>query len=199
MRFTSSRALLGVDERCIPWIAESSGSPCNHSMLSELVLVTSRASFNVWSMSTPAACLLLSQFAPATARLFLEFRRLRGSLPPAEAQILLAACTEEDMQDAFIMAVVRLCACQTSRALESCRTAKRTSAAQHVLHLCRKEVQALKCGAKCPAQVMQAAAMAASDMRPAELIGLQVLGDILGINKFVSFEQHHEPNVLDAA
>ena len=46
---------------------------------------------------------------------------------------------------------------------------------------------------------LQAAAMAASyDMRPAELIGVQVLGDILGIKKFMSFEQHHEPKVLDA-
>ena len=41
--------------------------------------------------------------------------------------------------------------------------------------------------------------MAASyDMRPAVLIRVQVLGDILGIKKFMSFEQHHEPNVLDA-
>ena len=110
------QALLVNRKGCIPGLAESAGPLClqQHSMLSEPVLVTSRASFEEWNVSTPAACLLLSQFAPATARLFLEFRRLRGWLPPAEAQILLAGCTEEDMQDANIMAVVRLCSCQTS-------------------------------------------------------------------------------------
>lgn len=41
-------------------------------------------------MSTAAACLLLSQYAPATARLFAQFRRLRGSLPPAEMRKLMA-------------------------------------------------------------------------------------------------------------
>lgn len=40
--------------------------------------------------------------------------------------------------------------------------------------------------------------VASYDMRPAELIGVQVLGDILGIKKFMSLEQNHEPNVLDA-
>ena len=34
-------------------------------------------------MSTPAACLMLSQFVPATARLLAEFMRLRAALPPA--------------------------------------------------------------------------------------------------------------------
>ena len=155
--FSQFQALLVVRKGCIAGLAESAGPLCNHSILSELVPVTSRASLEAWNISTPAACLLLSQFAPATARLFLEFRRLRGWLPPAEAKILLAGCTEEDMQDTFIMAVVRQYSCQTSIVLKSCRPANRTSAAQHVLHLCRKKMQARKCAVKFPAQVLHVA------------------------------------------
>ena len=55
-------------------------------MLATWVLVMSRASHEAWGMSTPTACLLFSQFVPATARLFVEFRRMRDSLPPAEAR-----------------------------------------------------------------------------------------------------------------
>ena len=83
-------------------------------MLADSASVTGRASPFVWSMSTPAACLLLSQFGPATARLFTEFRRLRDSLPPAEAR-KFAECTEDDLLHAEMMSAVRLCACRTSR------------------------------------------------------------------------------------
>lgn len=75
----------------------------------------SRAPAEVWSISTPAACLLLSRFAPATAQLFAEFRRLRNSLLPAEAR-KFAECEKGGMRHAEMMAAVRLCACPTSRA-----------------------------------------------------------------------------------
>lgn len=68
----------------------------------------------MWSVSTPAACLLLSRFVPATARLLAEFRRLRGGLPPAEARKFAPAA--QDLAKAPMMGGVRLCACQTSRA-----------------------------------------------------------------------------------
>ena len=42
----------------------------------------------MWRLSAPTACLLLSQFVPASARLFAEFRRVRNSLPPANARNL---------------------------------------------------------------------------------------------------------------
>ena len=67
-------------------------------------------------MSTAAACLLLSRFAPDIACLFAEFRRLRGGLPPAEARKFASAA--QDLAKAPMMGGVRLCACQTSRAPE---------------------------------------------------------------------------------
>ena len=92
-------------------------------MLAEWVLVASRAPAGVWGLSTPAACLLLSKFAPAAARLFAEFWRLRDGLPPVEARNF-AEYMEEDLQDAQMMTVVRLCVCHMSNALgslQSCR------------------------------------------------------------------------------
>ena len=61
-------------------------------------------------MLTPAACLLLRKFLPATARLFAEFRRLRDRLPPAEAR-KFAECQKDGLRDAELMTLVRLCAC----------------------------------------------------------------------------------------
>ena len=58
-------------------------------------------------MSTPAACLLLSKFVPAAARLFAEFRRLRDRLPPAEAR-KLAVFEKHDLQHAALMEMVRM-------------------------------------------------------------------------------------------
>lgn len=54
-------------------------------MLEDLVVLMSRKPGVAWSMSTPTACLLLSQFVPAPARLFAEYRRLRDALPPDTA------------------------------------------------------------------------------------------------------------------
>ena len=87
-------------------------------MFSDSDRVKARAPVEVWNMSTPAACLLLSQFAPATARLFAEFRRLRDSMTPAEARAF-APTAEEGMQDAEMMTAVRLRACQICRAPEN--------------------------------------------------------------------------------
>ena len=75
----------------------------------------SRAPAEVWGMSTPAACLLLSRFAPATVQLFAEFRRLRDSLTPAEAR-KLRDCEEGYLRRADVLTAVRLCARPTSRA-----------------------------------------------------------------------------------
>ena len=91
-------------------------------MLSDSVRVTGRVSGEAWSMSTPAACLLLSRFAPAAARLLAAFRRLRDSLPPAEAR-MFAQFENENMRRAEVVNAVRLCTCSPSRApgnLQSC-------------------------------------------------------------------------------
>lgn len=58
-------------------------------------------------MSTPAACLLLSEFVPAAARLFAEFRRLRDRLPPAEAR-KLALFEKHKLRHAALMDLVRM-------------------------------------------------------------------------------------------
>ena len=77
---------------------------------SNSVLVTSRASAaDTRSMSTQAACLLVSKFAPAIARLFVEFRRLRDGLPPARAREY--AKHAKDLRDAHLMHGVRPCVC----------------------------------------------------------------------------------------
>ena len=72
------------------------------------VLVTSRALDEVWGVSTPEACLLLSRFVPATALLFAEFRRLRDSLPPADARKFAEGNCERHLQHAEMMSAVRL-------------------------------------------------------------------------------------------
>ena len=76
---------------------------------------TFRTPAEEWDMGAPAACLLLSKFAPATARLFAEFRRLRDSLPPAEARNF-AECERKGLQHAEMVTLVRLCARQVRRA-----------------------------------------------------------------------------------
>ena len=86
----------------------------SRGVLADAVLLTSRAPPEVWGMSTAAACLLLSRYAPATARILAEFRRLRDSLPPAEAS-KFSEFKMENMQHAEMMTMVRLCACPTSR------------------------------------------------------------------------------------
>ena len=68
----------------------------------------------MWGMSTPAACLLLSRFVPATARLLAEFLRLREGLPPAEAREFAPA--KQDLAKAPMMAWV--CACMPARRAE---------------------------------------------------------------------------------
>lgn len=83
-------------------------------MLADTLLLTSRAPAEVWRMSTAAACLLLSRYAPATARIFAEFQRLRDGLPPAEARKFLDY-NMKNMQHAEMMTQVRLWACPTSR------------------------------------------------------------------------------------
>lgn len=68
-------------------------------------------------MSTPAACLLFSQFVPASARLLVEYRRLRGSLPRAEERKAAACGADADiLPHAQMMSVVCLCVHRTSRA-----------------------------------------------------------------------------------
>ena len=59
---------------CLPWLQQPALTfkLCNRCW--------DRASIEVWAMSTPAACLLFSQFVPASARLLAEYRRLRGIL-----------------------------------------------------------------------------------------------------------------------
>ena len=84
-------------------------------MLTSLLLVMSRASREAWGMSTPTACLLFSQFVPATARLFVEFRRLRDSLPPAEARKFAASVTKNPrILFSETRIEVRPCACPTN-------------------------------------------------------------------------------------
>ena len=85
--------------------------------------MASRAPDGVWGLSTRAARLLLSRFAPAAVRLFAEFRRLRDGLPPAEAR-KHAKDVDEDQQDVMMMTVVRLCTCHASRALRSLQSCR---------------------------------------------------------------------------
>ena len=60
-----------------------------------------------WSLSSPAACLLLSRFLPATAELYVEFRRLRGALPPNE-ELKFAEGTEKELLIGDMLITVRL-------------------------------------------------------------------------------------------
>ena len=90
-------------------------------MLTDLMLVTSRASHSfreVWDMSSSSICLLLSKFAPATARLFAEFRRLRDSLPPAKASTLAEGM--EGGGQLITLTQVCLHACYVSRTPRPC-------------------------------------------------------------------------------
>lgn len=112
----------------------------SRTVLADSVPVASRASVEVWAMSTPTACLLLSRVPPASARLFAEFRRLRGSLPPADAQ-RFALHEAKNLRHAEMMAAVRLCSCAMSSShMGACRAA----GAEHVmplnLHLCFEDV-----------------------------------------------------------
>ena len=84
-------------------------------------------------MSTPAACLLFSQFVPASAQLLAEYRRLRGSLPPAEECDVAATGGPKDiLPHAPMMSVVRLCVHPTSRG-PTCCAAKQESALVQVM------------------------------------------------------------------
>ena len=95
------------------------------SMLADAALVTCRAPPEVRGMSTPAACQLLSQYVPATAALFAEFRRLRDGLPPADAREFaeLLQCSQGVLGHAAMMTEVRLCACPMLLP-EACRAAE---------------------------------------------------------------------------
>ena len=92
------------------------------SALADAALVMCRAPAGVCGMSTPAACLLLSQYVPATAQLFAEFRRLRDGLPPADARNLAecSQCSQGFLEHATMMTEVRLSACPMLH-LEACR------------------------------------------------------------------------------
>ena len=97
-------------------------------------------------MSTPTACLLLSQFAPATAQLLGEFQRLRKTLSPNEARIF-AAHAEEDLQDADMLTLVRLCACHIGRApmrLPSCQVVCSATVPAPPLHDCKRSSSVVK-------------------------------------------------------
>ena len=78
---------------------------CSSSSVLPHLVLAGRAPAAAWGMSTQAACLLLSKLAPATARLFVEFRRLRKSLTPAERR-QVAECSSLFV-DADMMAEVR--------------------------------------------------------------------------------------------
>ena len=67
----------------------------------------------MWSTSTAAAGLLLRQYAPTTARLFAQFRRLRRSLPPAELREFTPFETNS-LGNANMMKMVRLWTCHMS-------------------------------------------------------------------------------------
>ena len=77
------------------------------------VVMLSRAPAEVCGMSTPTACLLVSKFAPAAARVFADFRRLRGSLPPADAREF--AEHQTCVQDVDLMTAVRFSACHAKQ------------------------------------------------------------------------------------
>ena len=68
--------------------------------------MTSRASAGVWSLRSRETCLLLGKYAPATARLFVEFRRVRDELPPAQAR-MYAARVHDELGDEEMMTMVR--------------------------------------------------------------------------------------------
>lgn len=90
---------------------------CGFSLCGALAdsgLVASRASVDTWSISTPAACLLLRQFVPAVARLCAEYGRLRVSLPPAQAQTF-AGFEADSLPRADLTAAVRMSAFPASR------------------------------------------------------------------------------------
>ena len=72
-------------------------------------------------MSTPAACLLLSQFVPATAQLFAVYRRLRDALPADTASTF--AVYEKKIIHHDMMTLVRMCACHPRllKSLQSCK------------------------------------------------------------------------------
>ena len=104
------------------------------SVLADLALVMCRAPAEQWDMSAPVACLLLSQYVPASAQLFAEFRRLRDGLSPAEARSF-AGLTQEDMGDSQMVVAVRLCACPTL-CPGACRVAEPKSAAPQFSSTC---------------------------------------------------------------
>ena len=62
-------------------------------------------------MPIPAACLLLSQYPPAIAQLFVHFRRLQMNLPPDDKRHqMFCENTSGDLTPASLLAAVRHCA-----------------------------------------------------------------------------------------
>ena len=117
-RFASHALLRCVQQSCSPTgrrlsVAALLVIMAVSSILADSALVTCRAPAKLWGMSTPAACLLLSQYVPATAALFAEFRRLRDGLPPADAREFAECswCSQGVLGHATMMTEVRLCAC----------------------------------------------------------------------------------------
>ena len=89
----------------------------SRSVPADPVLLMSRASLEVWAMSTPTACLLYRQLVPATARLVGCYRRLRGSLPRAKERKFAKKGFDEDiMPEAEMTSMVRFCVHSMSRA-----------------------------------------------------------------------------------
>ena len=85
--------------------------PCrgciSRSVPADSARVMCRAPPEAWGVSTPAACLLLSQYVPATAQLLAEFRRLRDSLSPAQARAF-QEYKRDNLRDAKMITMVRL-------------------------------------------------------------------------------------------
>ena len=98
--------------------------PLTSRKASEVPLTSRKASEVPVVMFDQAACLLHSQYPPASVRLFAEFRRLRQGLPPAEARKLVvceegkrgpAACGKDDCGTPLCMAHK-----QSVQSLQSC-------------------------------------------------------------------------------
>ena len=152
-------------------------------------------------MSTPTACLLLSQFAPATAQLLGEFQRLRKMLSPAEARIC-AAHAEGDLQDADMKTMVRLCAChisRTPRRLRGCQAICSKTVPAPPLYHCKRSglVARLSCMEACWSMSLVPAAMS-SYLIPAVPIRAQTLQDMLAVEGLMVLEQRDDPAVLAA-
>ena len=90
----------------------------SRSVFADQVLVASRAGTGVtMGMTAKEACWLLSEFPPASARLYAEYRRQREGSSPAEARRYVECEKQCGMpRPAALMAEARHSMCPTSRA-----------------------------------------------------------------------------------